>query len=45
MGRPSGMPQTRVTAKINRDILNPSSRNRVTSEKDIFYYLKKCGRL
>lgn len=35
IGKPSGAPQSSVTAKIRSDILKPSSRNSVTSENDI----------
>ena len=35
IGKPSGAPQSSVTAKIIRDILKPSRRNKVTSKKDI----------
>jgi hypothetical protein len=41
IGKPKGIPKTRVTPKISRDILNPSRRNRVTSEKDILTTSKK----
>jgi hypothetical protein len=35
IGKPSGAPQSSVTAKISKDILKPSHRNNVTSKKDI----------
>ena len=35
MGRPNGMPQISVTAKISSEMRNPSHRNKVTSQKDI----------
>ena len=35
IGSPSGIPHINVTAKINNDILKPSSKNIVTSKNDI----------
>ena len=35
MGRPSGTPHKSVTAKISKEMRNPSQRNKVTSQKDI----------
>ncbi len=35
IGKPSGAPQSSVTAKIVKDILKPSNKNVVTSIKDI----------
>ena len=35
IGKPSGAPQSSVTAKISRDIKKPSKRNAVTSKNDI----------
>ena len=36
IGKPSGAPQSNVTAKINKDILKPSNKNDVTSRNVIF---------
>ena len=35
IGKPSGAPQSSVTAKISKDILKPSNKKAVTSKKDI----------
>ena len=36
IGKPSGAPQSSVTAKIKSDILKPSNKKAVTSKNDIF---------
>jgi hypothetical protein len=35
IGKPSGAPQSSVTAKISKDILKPSNKNRTISMNDI----------
>ena len=35
IGKPSGAPQSSVTAKISNEILKPSNKKDVTSKKDI----------
>lgn len=35
IGKPSGAPQSSVTAKISRDIKKPSNRKDVTSKNDM----------
>ena len=37
IGKPSGAPQSSVTAKISKDITKPSHKKDVTSKKDIMY--------
>jgi hypothetical protein len=35
IGKPSGAPQSSVTAKISKDILKPSNKNKTISMNDI----------
>ena len=40
IGKPSGAPQSSVTAKISREIQKPSRRNKVTSQNDMAIFSK-----